>query len=57
MSYRHKQWLAQLRINNLTDRKYSDYAATAFNPASFATETAFYAAPERNLRATLQYTW
>ena len=54
--YRYKKLLATLRVNNLTNRKYSDYAAVGFNPAkSFAQETAFYAAPERSLALTLEY--
>jgi hypothetical protein len=39
----------------LTDRRYADYAASAFNPATFLNETAFYAAPERNLALTIAY--
>ena len=54
--YQYKKLLAALRINNLTNRKYSDYAAVGFNPAkSFAQETAFYAAPERTIALTLEY--
>jgi iron complex outermembrane receptor protein len=53
--YRVKSWTTSLRINNLANRKYADYAASSFNPATFANETAFYAAPERNLRLQVQY--
>jgi iron complex outermembrane receptor protein len=53
--YRTKHWTTSLRINNLLNRKYADYAASSFNPATFANETAFYAAPERNLRLQVQY--
>lgn len=53
--YQMKHWTTSLRINNLANRKYADYAASSFNPATFANETAFYAAPERNLRLQVQY--
>jgi iron complex outermembrane receptor protein len=43
------------RVNNLLDKRYSDSAATAFNPATFANETGYYPAPERNFMVTLAY--
>jgi len=55
LRYEQKHWIAGLRINNVTDKEYADFAASSFNPATFANETAFYAAPERNLQATLKY--
>lgn len=60
INYVRKNWQATLRINNLTDKQYSDYATTAYNPAIppfGATDIAFYAAPERNLALTLQYSY
>jgi iron complex outermembrane receptor protein len=53
--YEYQHWHVSVRINNLTDRRYADYAASAFNPATFLNETAFYAAPERNLALTIAY--
>jgi len=53
--YQRKNWQAGLRINNLFDRKYSDFSATAFNGAIGGNDIAFYAAPERNASLTLQY--
>ena len=53
--YKVKHWTTSLRINNVANRKYADYAASSFNPATFVNETAFYAAPERNLRLQVQY--
>lgn len=60
LGYQYKNWLAALRINNLTNRKYSDFAATAYNPATppfGATDIAFYAAPERNISLSVQYSY
>jgi len=57
LNYQHKNWLAGLRINNLTNKKYSDNAVTGFNSASFSTEVARYAAPERNISLTVQYSY
>jgi iron complex outermembrane receptor protein len=53
--YVHRRWRVSCRINNLTDRRYADYAASSYNPATFLNETAFYAAPERNLALTIAY--
>jgi len=60
IGYQRKHWLAALRINNLTNRKYSDFAATSYNPAIppfGATDIAFYAAPERNISLSVQYAY
>jgi iron complex outermembrane receptor protein len=43
------------RINNLLDNEYNDFAATAFNPVTFGTETGFSPARERNYLLTLSY--
>ena len=45
-------WRVQMRIDNLFDRKSSDYAAKGFNPWP-AEETAFYPAPGRTFRLSL----
>jgi len=58
--YQRNNWLAGLRINNLFDRKYSDFSATAYNaaiPPFGATDIAFYAAPERNISLMVQYSY
>jgi iron complex outermembrane receptor protein len=55
INYTRPAWQASLRINNLTDKKYSDYAASSYNPATFTNETGFYAAPERNFMLTARY--
>jgi iron complex outermembrane receptor protein len=55
LHYRQSRWRVSARINNLTDRRYADYAASSYNPATFQNETAFYAAPERNLALTFAY--
>jgi len=57
ISYQRKNWTAGLRINNIADKKYSDFATTAFNSAIFATDIAFYAAPERNFSLSVQYSY
>ncbi|WP_172597689.1 TonB-dependent receptor family protein [Sulfuriflexus mobilis] len=60
LGYQRNNWLAALRVNNLTDRKYSDFAATSYNPAIppfGATDIAFYAAPERNISLSMQYAY
>ena len=60
INYQHKNWSAGLRINNLTDKKYSDFSATAYNaaiPPIGATDIAFYAAPERNISLSVQYAY
>jgi len=60
VSYKRKNWTAGLRINNITDKKYSDYATTAYNaaiPPFGATDIAFYAAPERNASLSVQYSY
>jgi len=60
ISYQRKNWTADLRINNITDKKYSDFAATAYNsaiPPFGATDIAFYAAPERNASLSVQYSY
>jgi iron complex outermembrane receptor protein len=55
LSYRRESFTTVLRVNNVTDRQYADYAAASFNAATFNNETAFYAAPERNYGVTVQY--
>ena len=52
--YEYNDWTATLRVNNLTDKRYSDYAAAGSND-SFDAETGFYPAPERNLRFEVDY--
>lgn len=53
LQYRHKEMTVSLKVNNLFDRLYSDYAATAFNSNSLMNELAFYPSPERNLMVTI----
>lgn len=53
--FRYKNLEISGRINNLLDNEYSDFAATAFNPVTFGTETGFSPAPERNFLLTLSY--
>ncbi|MBV1914161.1 MAG: TonB-dependent receptor [Pseudomonadales bacterium] len=43
------------RINNLLDDESIAYATSAYNPATFANEVGFYAAPERNFLITVSY--
>jgi iron complex outermembrane receptor protein len=53
--FRYKNIEVSGRINNLFDTEYSDFAASAFNPVTFGTETGFSPAPERNFLLTLSY--
>jgi iron complex outermembrane receptor protein len=53
LQYQWRSWRVAARVNNVTDRRYSDFAATAFNPATFITETGFFPAPERNFLLTI----
>lgn len=55
LRYRRAGWLVEARVNNVLDKRYSDYAATNFNFTTFATETGFYPAPERNVQLTVSY--
>jgi len=43
--YRVKHWTFSARINNVMDKKYSDYATSSY----------YYPAPERNFRFALRY--
>ncbi|UCH53939.1 MAG: TonB-dependent receptor [Pseudomonadota bacterium] len=54
LGYRRPRLSATFRVNNLTNREFSDYAAASFNPATFTNETAFYAAPTRNYMLTVE---
>lgn len=57
MNYDFKGFNLSVKINNLFDKKYSDYAASAFNPATFTNETGFYPAPERSFFLSIGYTF
>lgn len=54
-AYGQERWSLDLRINNLTDKAYRSQAATAFRPITFVQDTAYFPAPERNLRFNLTY--
>jgi len=56
LDYQYKGLGLSARISNLFNRKYSDFAATAFNPFPVV-ETGFTPAPERNYLLTLSYTF
>ena len=54
LDYRLAAWKIGLRIDNLTDKRYSDIAVRAFNP--WPTEAVgYYPAPERSARVTAEY--
>ena len=55
LRYVRNHWVAGIRVNNIADKEYADFAASSFNSATFADETAFYSAPERNIQASLRY--
>jgi len=55
LRYEQKHWVADVRVNNIANKEYADFAASSYNPATFANETAFYASPERNWQASLRY--
>jgi iron complex outermembrane receptor protein len=55
VNYNHGGFFLSARINNMFANDYSDFAATAFNPATFATETGFFPAPEINFLVTAGY--
>jgi outer membrane receptor protein involved in Fe transport len=44
---------AFLDINNILDKKYSEFGVIGFNDATFENEEAFYPSPERNFLAGL----
>ena len=50
-SYRQKNVTYRLRINNLLDKTYSEYATTAYNPYP-TLDTAYYPSAKRNLMLT-----
>ena len=54
LDYQYKGAGVSARINNLLNKKYSDFAATAFNPFPVI-ETGFTPAPERNFMLTVDY--
>ncbi|MCP4042947.1 MAG: TonB-dependent receptor [Gammaproteobacteria bacterium] len=43
------------RVNNLFNRKYSDFGAIGFNPATFANEESYFPSPKRNFWLTAGY--
>lgn len=54
VDYRLTAWTFALRVDNLTDKRYSDVAVRAFNP--WPTEAVgYYPAPERSARVTAEY--
>lgn len=54
VDYRLTAWTFALRVENLTDKRYSDVAVRAFNP--WPTEAVgYYPAPERSARVTAEY--
>lgn len=54
LDYRIAAWKLGLRIDNITDKRYSDIAVRAFNP--WPTEvTGYYPAPERSAHITAEY--
>lgn len=55
LNYSFAAWRLGLRIDNITDKRYSDVAALAFRPPTFAVETGFYPAPERRGYLTAEY--
>lgn len=55
VNYNRGGFFIAARLNNMLDHEYSDFAATAFNPTTFATETGFFPAPEINFLLTAGY--
>jgi iron complex outermembrane recepter protein len=54
VDYRLTAWTFAVRVDNLTDKRYSDVAVRAFNP--WPTEAiGYYPAPERSARLTAEY--
>lgn len=54
LDYRLSAWNVGVRVDNLTDKRYSDVAVRAFNP--WPTEAVgYYPAPERSARVTAEY--
>ncbi|MFO7667265.1 MAG: TonB-dependent receptor [Desulfobacterales bacterium] len=51
LAYKYKMLKAYIGVNNLTDRKYSEYAVMD----TFLTKRNFYPAPERNFFAGIQF--
>jgi iron complex outermembrane receptor protein len=54
LDYRLTAWTLALRVDNLTDKRYSDVAVRAFNPWP-AEAVGYYPAPERSARVTAEY--
>ncbi len=55
LNWEHKQVEVNFRLNNALNEDYDSFGTAAFNLATFATETAFYPAPERNL--AIRFSW
>lgn len=53
LKYNWRNLQVAARVNNVTDRRYSDFAARAFNPVTGGFETGFFPAPERNFLLTI----
>jgi iron complex outermembrane receptor protein len=54
--YAWRSWVFGARIDNLFDRRYSDYAAKGYNSAQAnAAQTAYYPAPRRNVSFSASY--
>lgn len=53
LGYAQGPWSGSLRVNNLFDRQYADFAVKDYN-AMFQEETGFYPAPERNLLVSVK---
>lgn len=54
LDYQVAAWKLGLRVDNITDKRYSDIAIRAFNPWPTET-TGLYPAPERSARVTAEY--
>ncbi|RME34048.1 MAG: TonB-dependent receptor [Gammaproteobacteria bacterium] len=53
--YRWRSLRGGVRVDNLLDREYSDFAARTFRASTFSFETGFYPMPERTLSLYLDY--
>lgn len=54
IDYRLTAWTFTLRVDNLTDKRYSDVAVRAFDPWPVEV-TGYYPAPERRAFLTARY--
>ena len=54
LQYKWRNLTAYLNLNNITDKKYSEYGGIVFNQTTFVTERGYYPSPTANFMAGLK---